>query len=176
MGLSPSDFLISNRKLGLGPRAARMRTIRMTRELHHLAVLQHKHLLQFPSNILEYPLALLGAPALAPRYIPFATARNTLAYSLRPQSDTVEAAADIDHHAHDFAIVVVFEGLANGSEGDVQPEVVDGRGFALEAVGPFAAVFVLGIFPFRAHAFFEEVVVGFERQFGDGGDVVLEVK
>ena len=55
----------------------------------------------------------------------------------------------------------------------MQPEVVDGGRFALEAVGPFAAVFVLGVFPFGADAFLEEVVIGFEGEFGDGGDVVL---
>lgn len=44
----------------------------------------------------------------------------------------------------------------------MQPELVDrGGAFVLELVGPFAAVFVLGVFPFGAHAAFEEVVVGF---------------
>jgi len=55
----------------------------------------------------------------------------------------------------------------------VQPEVIDGGGFAFEAVGPFAPVFVLGVFPFGADAFLEEVVVGLEGEFGDGSDVVL---
>jgi len=55
----------------------------------------------------------------------------------------------------------------------VQPEVVDGGGLAFEAVGPFAAVLVLRVFPFGADAFLEEVVVGLKGEFGDGGDVVL---
>lgn len=36
-------------------------------------------------------------------------------------------------------------------------------------------MFVLLVFPFRADAFFEEVVVGFEAEFGGGSDVVLEI-
>ena len=44
----------------------------------------------------------------------------------------------------------------------MQPEGVDRRSFAFETVGPFAAVLVLGVFPFGADAAFEEVVVGFE--------------
>lgn len=58
----------------------------------------------------------------------------------------------------------------------MKPEFVDGGGaLVFELVGPFAAVFVLGIFPFGADALFEEVVVGFERELGDGGDVILEI-
>ena len=45
----------------------------------------------------------------------------------------------------------------------MQPEFVDGDVAPFfELVGPFAAVFVLGVFPFGADATFEEVVVGFE--------------
>lgn len=44
----------------------------------------------------------------------------------------------------------------------MEPEFVDGDGaLFFEAVGPFAAVFVLLVFPFGADAFFEEVIVGF---------------
>ena len=38
---------------------------------------------------------------------------------------------------------------------------------------PFAAVLVLWIFPFRLDAGFEEVVIGFEGEFGGRTDVVL---
>lgn len=56
----------------------------------------------------------------------------------------------------------------------MQPELVDGSGFLVfELVCPFAAMFVLRVFPFRANAFLEEVVVGFESEFRDGRDVVL---
>ena len=56
----------------------------------------------------------------------------------------------------------------------MQPEFIDGDStLILEGVGPFATMFVLLVFPFRADAFFEEVVVGFEAEFGGGSDVVL---
>lgn len=59
----------------------------------------------------------------------------------------------------------------------MEPELVDGCGaLVFELIGPFAAVFVLGIFPFGANALLEEVVVGFEGELGDGSDVVLEIR
>ena len=56
----------------------------------------------------------------------------------------------------------------------MQPELVD-RDVALllELVGPLAAVLVLDVLPFWTYAFLEEMVVGFEGQFGGGSDVVL---
>ena len=48
----------------------------------------------------------------------------------------------------------------------MQPELVDGGGaLVFELVGPFAAVLVLGVFPFGPDAFLEEVVVGFQGEF-----------
>lgn len=56
----------------------------------------------------------------------------------------------------------------------MQPEFVDGDGaLLLELVRPFAAVLVLRVFPFGTHAALEEVVVGFEGEFGGRGDVIL---
>ena len=56
----------------------------------------------------------------------------------------------------------------------MKPELVDGRGFLVfELVRPFAAVFVLRVFPLRADALLEEMVIGLEGEFGDGCDVVL---
>ena len=57
----------------------------------------------------------------------------------------------------------------------MEPQLVDGDiSLLLELVGPFSTVLVLLILPFRADAFFEEMVVGFEGEFGGGSDVVLE--
>lgn len=168
---APEPF--SDRNLRLRPRAPRMRTVRMSRKLHNLTILQHQHLLQLAPNLLQNALALLRASSLAARDIALSPAIHALAHRLRPEADAVEAAADIDHHAHDLAVALVLERLPDGGEHDVQPEVVDGGGFAFEAVGPFAAVLVLGVFPFGADAFLEEVVVGLKGEFGDGGDVVL---
>ncbi len=56
----------------------------------------------------------------------------------------------------------------------MKPELIDRGGFLFfELVRPLAAVFVLQVFPFRADAFLEEVVVGLESEFRDGCDVVL---
>ena len=56
----------------------------------------------------------------------------------------------------------------------MEPELVDGgRALVFELVGPLTAVFILRVFPFGADALFEEVVVGFEGEFGGGGYVVL---
>lgn len=56
----------------------------------------------------------------------------------------------------------------------MQPEFIDWCGtLVFELVGPFAAVLVLRVFPFGPDALFEKVVVGFQGQFGGGGDVVL---
>jgi hypothetical protein len=58
----------------------------------------------------------------------------------------------------------------------VEPEFVDWDvALLLELVRPLAAVFVLDILPFGADAFFEQVVIGLEGQFGGGSNVVLGV-
>ena len=42
----------------------------------------------------------------------------------------------------------------------MKPELINGhRATFFELIGPFTAVFVLGVFPFRTDATFEEVVV-----------------
>lgn len=58
----------------------------------------------------------------------------------------------------------------------MKPQLIDGCGtLVFELVRPFAAVLVLGIFPFGADALFEKMVIGFEGQFGGRSDVVLEI-
>ena len=57
----------------------------------------------------------------------------------------------------------------------MQPKLVDGRSpLVFELVGPFTAMFVLGIFPFGADALFEKMVIGLESQLGGRCNVVLE--
>ena len=150
-----------------------MRTVRMARELDLLPLIQHEHLLELPPDILQHLLRLIGAPPFASRCVALAPPRHAPPHALGPEPDAIEAAADVHYDTHDLAVIGPFEGLTNGGEHDVQPEGVDGCGAAFEAVGPFAAVFVLGVFPFGTHAALEEVVVRFEGQFGGGGDVIL---
>jgi hypothetical protein len=56
----------------------------------------------------------------------------------------------------------------------VEPKLINrDTAFVFELVGPFATVFVLDVLPFRADAFFKEMIVGFESEFGGWGDVIL---
>ena len=139
-----------------------MRTVRMSCELHLFLRIKQQGILKLPPNIFQHGLRLLRAPSLATSRIALPTTGHALAYALGPQTDSVEAASDIHDDAHDFTVVGAFEGLANSGEHDVQPEGVDGCCFALETVGPFAAVLVLRVFPLGPDAALEEMVVGFK--------------
>lgn len=154
--------------LRLGPSAAAVRTVRMARELHHIRLLQSKHVLEPPANSLKNLLALRRcASALV--------TGDALANGACPQTDTVEALAHVHDHTHDFVVVVAFEGLADGGQLCMQPKIVNGnRALVLELVGPLATVLVLRVFPLRSYALLEEVVVGLEAQFGGRRDVVLD--
>lgn len=152
-----------------------MRTVGVARKLDLLAILELQGLLEVLANLHQDRLALFDTASLAASMIAFTTAGNGFTDSARPETDAVKALADVDDHAHDFAVVLVFERLTDGAEHDVQPGLVDVDGLLLfELVGPFAAVLVLGIFPFGPHAGLEEMVVGFESELGGGSDVVLQ--
>jgi hypothetical protein len=56
----------------------------------------------------------------------------------------------------------------------MKPELVNrNAALILELVGPLSAVLILDILPFWPNAFLEEMVVGFEGEFGDRSNVVL---
>ncbi len=56
----------------------------------------------------------------------------------------------------------------------MKPELVNrNAALILELVGPLSAVLILDILPFWPNAFLEEMVVGFEGEFGDGSNVIL---
>jgi serine/threonine protein kinase HipA of HipAB toxin-antitoxin module len=130
----------------------------MTRELQDICILQPQHLLEAPPNRHQRLLALLRRASLA---IPIGG--NSLTNRPRPDTDSVKALADIDHDAHDFVVTFVLQSFADGGELSVQPELVDGdAALVAEGIGPFAAVLVLLVFPFRTDALLEEVVVGLE--------------
>jgi hypothetical protein len=130
-------------------------------ELQFLLWWQLQHFLQVLPDLHEHILRL-ALPALA------------LANRSCPETYAVEALAHIDHYTHDLVVTIIFECLTDGCELCVEPERVDVDGLLVApAVGPFSAVLVLCILPFRADALLEEVVVGFLSEVGAGGDVVL---
>ena len=161
-----------NAVFSLGASAATVCAVRMARKLNDIRLLQTQDLLETTSDILQYLFTLCSGASLSAL-----VAGQTLADGTSPETDTIEPLANINHDTHNLVVVVVFERFANGGELGVQPELVNGDGtLVLEGVGPFTAVFVLLVFPFGADAFFEEVVVGFEAEFGGGSDVVLQIK
>jgi hypothetical protein len=135
----------------------------MSRELYLLILRQHQGLLEVPTNLHEHILS--GGICLTT----FARASGA-----SPKTDAVEALAHVDNYALHFAVLFVLEGLADGGEHDVQPDGVDVNGLLVAVLeGPFAAVFVLGVFPFGTDAGFEEVVVGLLGKLRGWRDVVL---
>ena len=130
----------------------------MTRELNHFRILHSQHLLEPLPNRHQDLLARIRRPGFAALIT-----GDRLSSGPRPHADSVEALAHVDHDAHDLVVALALERLADGGELGVQPDLVDvDRRLVAEGVGPFAAVLVLRILPFGAHALFEEVVVGFE--------------
>jgi hypothetical protein len=153
-----------------------MSAIRVARELNRLSRRELEHLLELAANVHEHFLALLHRSSLATCNIAVTAAWDALADCAGPDTDTVEALSDIDYDAHELAIIFLLECLADSSQHNVEPELVDGYvALLLELVGPLAAVLVLDILPFGADAFLEEVVIGLEGQFGGGSNVVLEL-
>lgn len=151
-----------------------MCSLSVARELEHLVGRQLQDLLDAATNGHEDLLALLGSPALAAGHIAVAAVRYALADGTGPDTDTVEGLADVDDNAHDLAILLILQRVANGGEHDMQPQLIDvDVALLLELVRPLAAVLVLGVFPLRPHAGLEEMIVGLEGKIRDRCDVVL---
>ena len=142
-------------ELGLGTSATSMSRVGMTRELYNLVLLQLKSCFEALANLVERLLALFERPALASLSWKCFTDRPG------PETDTVEATANIDDNAHDFIVVFVLQVLPDSSKHDMKPERVDvDRLLVFELEGPFATVLVLAVLPFGAHTFLEKMVVG----------------
>lgn len=140
----------------------------MSRELDDVALLEAENLLEPSADRLEDLLALSGRAGAG------LVAGKALADGSRPQTDTVEALTHVHHNTHHLAVSVVLQGLADGGQLGVEPQLVDGDGaLVLERVRPFAAVLVLGVFPLGPDSLLEEVIVGLEAQFRGWRDVVL---
>lgn len=133
-----------------------MGTVGMTRELKELGGLKLQNLLEAAADGQEDFSTLVSRPALAAGHIPISTARNALSYGASPEADTEEGLPHIHNNAHDFAVVLSLEGLANGGEHGVEPEFVNvDVALVLEAVRPLAAVLVLGVLPLGPHTLLE---------------------
>lgn len=159
---------------GFRTAATAVSAVRVARELDDLAGGQAEDFLELGANVEEDLAALLGGAALAASHVPVAATRDALAYGASPDANAEESLADVDDDAHDLAVLLLFEGLADGGEHDVEPEVIDANvALLLELVRPFAAVLVLRVLPLGADASLEEVVIGLECEFGNGRNVVL---
>lgn len=157
-----------DRVLGLSPRAATVRTVSVARELHNISLFETEDFLEATTDGLEHFLALGRRAAVL-------VSGDALADGPRPQADTVEALAHVHDDTHHLVVTIVLEGLANGGQLGVEPEIVDRYGaLVFERVGPLATVLVLGVFPLGTDALLEEMVVGFQAQFRGRCDVVLE--
>lgn len=96
---------------GLGTSTAGVSAVCMTRKFNDIRILQAQDFLEAESDILQDFLAL-GSRASFGALVSW----KALADSASPQTDTVEALADVDDHAHDLVVVVVLESFANGGE------------------------------------------------------------
>ena len=160
--------------LSLRPRATGVGTICVTRKLNLLSGRELQDFLEPTANVEQDVLALLTAATLTASNVAVTSVGNVLAGGASPDTNTVEGLAHIDHNAHDLAIVLLFERLANSRHHHLKPEAIDfDTALILVLVRPLATVLVLGVLPFGTDASLEQVVVGLLGKLGDGGDIVL---
>lgn len=163
-----------DRVLSLGSRAARVSAVSVARKFDLLASRELKDLLEAAADVEEDLTALIVRATLASSNVAVTTAGNALADGTGPDTDTEEGFADVDDNTHDLAVVLLLESLADGGHHDLQPQAVDvDAALLLVLVGPLATMLVLGIFPLGADAGLEEMVIGLERELGDGSEIVL---
>lgn len=161
--------------LGLGPCASGVSTVGVTRELDLLGGRQFQNLLESTADIHQNVLTLLIATTLAAGHVTIASAWNALSYGASPDTDSEERLSDVDNNTHDLTVVLVLESLANSGHHNLEPETVDvDVSLVLVLVGPLATVLVLGVLPLGADTGLEQMVVGLEREFRNGGNVVLK--
>ena len=151
--------------------------IRVTRELNHLTGGELEGILEALADVHENLLTLLLRSALASGHIAISTVRDGATDGASPDADSVEGLANVDDDTHDLAILLFLESLTNSTQHSVQPEIINvDAALVLEAVGPLAAMLVLGVLPLGANTLLEQVVVGFHSKLRDRSDVVLSMK
>lgn len=164
-----------NNVLRLGSCASGVSTVGVTRELNLLRSWQLEDLLEAASNRQKNFLTLLPAAALTTSNVTLSAAGNALSDGASPHTDTEESLTDVDNNTHDLAIILVLQGLADSAHHNLEPKTVDvDVALVLVLVRPLATMLVLGVLPLRANTLLEQVVVGLEREFGNGSDVVLK--
>ena len=147
----------------------------MARKLDRLALRQLQYLLEALANGHKDLARLVRSAPLATGNVTVTTPGNRLSYGASPDTDTEECLAHVDYHAHDLAVLLLLERLADSTKHRVQPHLVDvDVPLVLEGVGPLATVLVLSVLPFWADAGFEKVVIGLQGKVGDGGNIVLK--
>lgn len=151
-----------------------MGAVGVSGELNNLVWWQTQDLLESAADVLEDLLTLLKRSALSTSNVTVTATWNALANSAGPHTNTVEALADVDDNTHDLSVALVLEGLADGGEHNVEPDVVDWHAtLVLELIRPLPTVLVLSILPLRSDALLEQVVVGLQGEIGSCGNVVL---
>lgn len=98
-----------------------MGAIGVTGELDDIRLLKTEDVLEPPTDRLQYLLALCGRASSL-------VTGDAFAHGASPQTDTVEALAHVHDHTHNLVVAVALEGLADGGQLCVQPQVVDGDG------------------------------------------------
>lgn len=162
--------------LGLRTSAARVCRVGVTGKLNHLVGRQAEGLLEASTNLHQDLAALLWGPAFATCRVAVSTSGERLSDALGPETNTVEALANVDYDTHDLAILLVFECLTYSGEHNVEPKLVDVDGLlVLELESPLSTVLVLRVFPFWTDTLLEEMVIRFLCKVGGRSDVVLRV-
>jgi hypothetical protein len=114
-----------NHVLGFGTRASTLSAFGMTRELHHLLGRECQNLLELATDAHKDLLAFLWGTTFAACNISVAATWDALANCTGPDTDTVEALSDIADDSHDLAIAFLLQGLADGSEHNMEPQLVN---------------------------------------------------
>lgn len=146
-----------------------MRRLGVTCEFDKLILWQAQDLLEPSSNLSKSSLSFVCGSGLSSLSWPDGTSNSSC-----PKTDSEHSLSDVDDDTHNFSLSFGLKGLSDGSQHDVEPDVVDGAvGFVLELESPLSSVLVLDVFPFWADSGFEKMVIGLLGEFGGLGDIVL---
>ena len=151
---------VLNNMLGLGPARSRLGALGMAGKFNRFPITKPQDPLEVPADLHQRRVLWRASP--------------TTTGTPSPETDSIEALADVDNDTHDLLILIGLQGLADGSKHDVKPEIIDrNTTLILELICPFTAMLVPGVFPFRANTGLKEVVVRFQTEVRCFGYVIL---